>query len=53
MAQKAIAAQHKWLASTLGRLDETELDALETQLVRLRDLMREQEAPLAARAAGA
>ncbi len=53
MAEKAIAAQHKWLASTLGRLDETELDALETQLVRLRDLMREQEAPLAARAAGA
>ena len=52
MARRAIAAQHKWLSSTLGRLDDTELDALEAQLVRLRDIMREQEAPLAARAAG-
>jgi len=52
MAERAIAAQHKWLTSTLGRLDESELDALEAQLLRLRDIMREQEAPQAARAAG-
>ena len=52
MAQKAIAAQHKWLASTLGRLDDTELDALEAQLLRLRDIMREQETSRAARVAG-
>ena len=51
MADKAIAVQHKWLASTLGRLEERELDALEAQLLRLRDLMREQEAPQEARAA--
>ena len=50
MAEKAIAVQHKWLASTLGRLEDAELDALETQLLRLRDIMREQEAR--ARAAG-
>ena len=43
MAGQAIAAQRKWLASTLGRLDEAELDALEAQLLRLRDIMREQE----------
>ena len=52
MAQKAIAAQHKWLASTLGRLDDTELDALEAQLLRLRDILREQETSRAARVAG-
>jgi MarR family transcriptional regulator, organic hydroperoxide resistance regulator len=52
MAERAIAAQRKWLASTLGRLDEAELDALEAQLLRLRDIVREQEAPQAARAAG-
>ena len=53
MAGRAIAAQHEWLASTLGRLDEAELDALEAQLLRLRDIMRDQEPPQAARAAGA
>ena len=53
MAEKAIAVQQKWLASTLGRLDETELEALETHLLRLRDMMRAQETSPRARAAGA
>ncbi|HXZ17755.1 MAG TPA: MarR family transcriptional regulator [Roseiarcus sp.] len=53
MAEKALAVQRTWLASTLGRLQETELDALEAQLLRLRDIMREQDEPMAARAAGA
>jgi DNA-binding MarR family transcriptional regulator len=53
MSERAIAAQHKWVASTLGRLDEAELDALEAQLIRLRDIMREHEAPQALRATGA
>jgi MarR family transcriptional regulator, organic hydroperoxide resistance regulator len=50
MAERAIAVQHKWLASTLGLMEETELDQLEAQLLRLRDIMREQEAPQASRA---
>ena len=41
MAEKAIAVQHAWIASTLGRMDEAGLGALETQLVALRDLVRE------------
>ncbi len=51
MAEKAIAVQRKWLASTLGRLDGDELAGLEAHLLRLREIMREQEAPRAARAA--
>jgi MarR family transcriptional regulator, organic hydroperoxide resistance regulator len=43
MAEKAIAVQHKWIASTLGRLSETDLEALETHLLTLRDIVREQE----------
>ncbi len=43
-AAKAITVQHKWLASTLGRLGEAELDALEGHLLRLRDLVRDREA---------
>jgi DNA-binding MarR family transcriptional regulator len=50
MAERAIAVQHKWLASTLGLLEEAELDALEAQLLRLRDLIREQETAHEARA---
>ncbi len=49
MADRAIAVQRQWLASTLGRLSATELDAIEGQLLRLREIMREQEA---ARVAG-
>jgi len=52
MAEKAIAVQRTWVASTLGRLQEKELDALESQLLRLRDVMRKQGEPLAAWAAG-
>jgi len=52
MAEKAIVVQRKWLASTLGRLDDAELDALETQLLRLRDVTRTQDGGQDARAAG-
>jgi DNA-binding MarR family transcriptional regulator len=50
-ALKAIAVQHRWIASTLGRMKDADLEALETHLVTLRDLMREaqnQPAPDAA-----
>jgi DNA-binding MarR family transcriptional regulator len=54
MAEKAIAVQHQWVASIFGRLSEADLEAFETQLLRLRDIMREQAgAPTTeARAAG-
>ena len=45
MAEKAIAVQHRWIASTLGRMAEPDLEALEAKLVALRDIVREQEAP--------
>ena len=51
MAEKAIAVQHKWIASTLGRLSEADLEALETHLLALRDLVREQEPPARAKPA--
>ena len=51
MAEKALAVQHRWIASTLGRMAEADLEALETQLVALRDIMREREAPALGRAA--
>jgi MarR family transcriptional regulator, organic hydroperoxide resistance regulator len=44
-AERAIAVQHKWIASTLGRMTEAGLEALDTQLVALRDIVREQETP--------
>jgi len=47
MAGKAIAVQHRWIASTLGRMDEADLKALELQLIALRDLVREEQTPLA------
>ena len=43
MAEKALAVQHKWIASTLGRMADADLEALETRLVALRDIVREQE----------
>ena len=43
MARKAIAAQYDWIASTLGRMSEPDLEALETRLVALRDIVREVE----------
>jgi DNA-binding MarR family transcriptional regulator len=46
-ANKAIAVQHKWIASTLGRMTEADLAALETHLVTLRDIVRVAEKPLA------
>ena len=45
MAQRAIAVQMKWIASTLGRMAEADLEALETLLVALRDIVREVERP--------
>jgi MarR family transcriptional regulator, organic hydroperoxide resistance regulator len=44
-AERAIAVQHRWIASTLGRMAEADLEALETQLIALRDFIREQEKP--------
>ncbi len=49
MAEKAIAVQHKWIASTLGRVTKADLEALETRLVALRDIVREQETPAEAK----
>ena len=51
MAEKAIVVQHRWIASTLGRMTDADLEALERQLVTLRDIVREREAPTPARAA--
>ncbi len=51
MAEKAIAVQHRWIASTLGRLSEADLEALETQLLALRDIVRQQETPARTKAA--
>jgi MarR family transcriptional regulator, organic hydroperoxide resistance regulator len=51
MADNAIAVQHRWIASTLGRMDESDLEALEMRLVALRDIVREAEQPAAVSAA--
>jgi hypothetical protein len=51
MAEKAIEVQYRWIASTLGRMGGADLEALETQLVQLRDIIREQERPSNATAA--
>jgi MarR family transcriptional regulator, organic hydroperoxide resistance regulator len=45
MAEKAIQVQRRWIASTLGRMTEGDLEALETQLIALRDIVREAQAP--------
>ena len=52
VAEKAIAVQMKWIASTLGRMTEAGLEALETQLLALRDIVREQETSRAKPAGG-
>ena len=46
-AEKALAVQLKWIASTLGRMPEPALEALETQLIALRDIVREEESDAA------
>jgi MarR family transcriptional regulator, organic hydroperoxide resistance regulator len=51
IAEKAIAVQLRWIASTLGRMDEGDLEQLETQLIALRDLVRQGETPPQANAA--
>ena len=51
MAEKAIAVQRRWIAATLGRMAEGDLEALETHLIALRDIVREQTAPEPADAA--
>jgi DNA-binding MarR family transcriptional regulator len=45
MAEKAIQVQRRWIASTLGRMSEGDLEALETQLIALRDIVREAQTP--------
>ena len=45
MAERAIAVQRRWIASTFGRMAEPDLEALETQLIALRDIVREAETP--------
>jgi len=53
MAERAIAVQYKWIASTVGRMTEADLEALETQVVALRDIVRQQETSARAKAAEA
>jgi MarR family transcriptional regulator, organic hydroperoxide resistance regulator len=50
-AEKAIAVQRRWIAATLGRMAEGDLEALETQLVALRDIVRDANTPETAREA--
>ena len=50
-AERAIAVQHRWIASTFGRMTDADLEALEAQLIALRDIIREREAPPGARTA--
>jgi MarR family transcriptional regulator, organic hydroperoxide resistance regulator len=45
MAESAVVVQHEWIASTLGRMGEADLAALDQRLVALRDIVREQEQP--------
>ena len=45
MAEKAIDVQRRWIAATLGRMSEPDLEALEAKLVALRDIVREAEKP--------
>ena len=45
IAVNAIAVQHRWIASTLGRMSERDLEALETRLIALRDIVRDAEKP--------
>jgi hypothetical protein len=51
MAEKAIDVQRRWIAATLGRMSEPDLEALEAKLVALRDIVREAETPEPAGAA--
>jgi MarR family transcriptional regulator, organic hydroperoxide resistance regulator len=44
MAARALAVQQRWVASTFGRMAEGELEALEAQLVALRDIVRDGQA---------
>jgi MarR family transcriptional regulator, organic hydroperoxide resistance regulator len=48
IAERAIAVQRRWIASTLGRMAEPDLEALEAKLVALRDIVREAETPQSA-----
>jgi hypothetical protein len=45
MVEKAIAVQHRWIASTLGRIAEPDLEALEAKLVALTNIVGEAETP--------
>src|SRR5271154_1504535 len=48
MAERALAVQHRWIAP--GPWPEADREALETQLVALRDIVRERNSPVSARA---
>ena len=50
-AERAIVVQHRWIACTLGRMSEKELESLEARLVTLRDIVREEERPRSTTAA--
>ena len=52
-AERAIAVQMEWIALTLGRMADADLEALETRLVMLRDIVREAEKPPEEARAGA
>jgi hypothetical protein len=51
MAEKAIQVQRRWIAATLGRMTEPDLEALEMQLIALRDIVREEQTESAAKTA--
>jgi MarR family transcriptional regulator, organic hydroperoxide resistance regulator len=46
-AETALAVQRRWIASTLGKMSEGDLEALEAKLVALRDIVREADASAA------
>ena len=45
IAERAIAVQRRWIAATLGRMSEGDLEALEAKLLALRDIVREAQTP--------
>lgn len=42
-AERALAVQVRWIALTVGRMGEADLEALEARLIQLRDIVREVE----------
>jgi MarR family transcriptional regulator, organic hydroperoxide resistance regulator len=50
-AEIALAVQRRWIAATLSKMSEADLEVLEAKLVALRDIVREAETPEGAEAA--